>query len=79
MKDEDFEVGDVVKTKGWDFDLYEVVVYVGSEGVLVHRVNNLIKYQLERYIRFCDINWYQCTYIKKSSPEFLNFLNDLGA
>lgn len=38
-----FNVGDIVRTRIWDGLQFEVVVYVGSDGVLLHRINNLIK------------------------------------
>lgn len=72
-----FNVGDIVRTRIWDGLQFEVVVYVGSEGVLLHRINNLIKWHLERFVKYHELNSYHCTVAPVASKEYYDMLEEL--
>lgn len=72
-----FSVGDIVKTRIWGGNQYEVVVYVGSDGVLLHRINNQIKWQLERFVKYHELNSYHCDVAAVSSKEYYEMLEEL--
>lgn len=73
-----FAVGDIVKTQGWGGNQYEVVVYVGSDGVLLHRINNLIKWNLERFVKYYELlNNYHCDVAPVNSKEYYEMLEEV--
>lgn len=72
-----FTTGDIVRTRIWGGLQFEVVVYVGSEGVLLHRINNLIKWHLERFVKYHEFNSYHCTVASVASKEYYNMLEEL--
>lgn len=75
----EFIVGDLVETRIWGGNQYEVVVYVGSEGVLLHRVNNLIKHQLERYVKFTDFNCYHSTVVHQTDEaDYITMMSKIN-
>lgn len=72
-----FTTGDIVRTRIWGGLQFEVVVYVGSEGVLLHRINNLIKWQLERYVKYHEFNSYHSEVASYGSNEYVEMLKEL--
>ena len=54
-----------------------MVVYVGSDGVLLHRINNLIKWHLERFVKYHEFNSYHCTVAPVASKEYYDMLEEL--
>lgn len=73
-----FNVGDIVRTRIWDGLQFEVVVYVGSEGVLLHRINNLIEWNLERFVKYYELlNNYHCDVAPVNSKEYYDMLEEL--
>lgn len=73
-----FNVGDIVRTQIWNGLQFEVVVYVGSDGVLLHRMNNLIKWQLERFVKYHEFNNnYYSTVAPIRSKEYYDMLEEL--